>query len=58
MIPRFYNLALGNDSTAWKRLPGAEKKRRVPTPQRVAAASTYPRPEGLFGAVGSSGRKC
>ena len=28
------------------------------SPQRAAAASAHPRPEGLFGAVGSSGRKC
>jgi hypothetical protein len=29
MIPRFYNLALGNDSTAWKRCLEAERKRRL-----------------------------
>jgi len=32
MIPRFYNLALGNDSTAGNRYPEAERKRRVPHP--------------------------
>ena len=32
MIPRFYNFALGNDSTAWKRCPGAETKKRVSVP--------------------------
>jgi len=38
--------------------PEQRRKRGCPTPQRVAAASAHPWPEGLFGAVGPSGRKC